>query len=918
MSFYPSNEQREFKEYIVNNSINNKVKVDIQAPAGSGKTSSILYLLESFTQTSKCLYLVFNTQMNKEMQQRLNFANSPFDINKDNLELFTFHGYIRKQLLKKLPNIGFDFQNGSLSDVHFNKIFSKYNIVLEDKQSSNLFIESFNNFINPFVKDIYSLDKFQRNNELKQLQVNSDVFDIIKRLSKVMGISTEANTIDKDVLTKDVYYRLMEDIFENKVINDFMPHDIYYKYIDLHYGNINLFEDYEYVFVDEAQDIDKIITELLKKSNVNLIKLGDTFQKINGFRGTVNSLGTDKDTKTFFLTASYRLTPYMGLITEAFLKKEGVKFGYKENEIPSIYGFSKNDIEIRKSHIKESTEKEFFKNIISDLGKVNIYESYTFHDIKRNRNKIEESIINGKKNLVEKSIKSFLKDKNYVSLYNTLSENTVLFQSDSPEVKEKKIFELETKENIDLIKQLNKIARDYTFKLTKKEMREILSSENGSYGYFTRNNKKAIDIVYNFIKEIPQEQLSEIPLFNIKFALSSSDTFDALAKNNFKSLSSQDKAIIINQLNSIESNKFEGLSIWDLKLKLSSIEIPNKILDKFLENTNNCIAIADVKFLQLAGQKISLSDLGVKGIEIKNILDNAIKQVKTVKTKNKDTLEITSNDLKDIAYLKNFDRLVPLDKLLRSQINIDFFSNQKMSMTENFYKYSEIKDIVKSNPNIELVNDGAYYNIFVSTTHQVKGLEFDNIMIANDIYVINEEEGVDFKSYEEEFNIAYVALTRTKGTINLEEGSPIIDSINRIKEEGYERYYKAKNSDILIVEKLTDKINNYLPTYEIIRKDDVKLKINTEKILLLENSTYPNLKKMQFIINPKNNEVKALENLEEKEHLELLKEGKIIETMIPLNNSKEEFNQILQEWNLEFQKEEEEIEMNLKNNSYGF
>ena len=732
-----------------------------------------------------------------------------------------------------------------------------------------------------------------------------------------MGIP-HANESEKDSLIKDVYFKLMEDIFENKAINDFMPHDIYYKYIDLHYGNINLFEDYEYVFVDEAQDIDKIITELLKKSNVNLIKLGDTFQKINGFRGTVNSLGTDKDTKTFFLTASYRLTPYMGLVTEAFLKKEGIKFGYEENEIPSIYGFSKNDIEIKKSHIKESSEQDYFKNIIEDLTKVNIYESYTFKDVNRNRKKIEDSILSGKKSIVEKSIKNFQKDKNYVLFYESLVENTKLFESDSAEIIENRKFELEVKENIDLIKQLNKIARDFTFKLTKKEMREILSSENGSYGYFTRNNKKAIDIVYNFIKEIPQEQLSEIPLFNIKFALSSSETFDALRKNNFKSLSTQDKAIIINQLNSIESKNFEGLSIWDLKLKLSTLEIPNKILDKFLENTNNCIAIADVKFLHLSGQKISLYDLGVKGTDVKNIVDNAIKQVKTIKTKNKDHTEITSQDLKEMAFLKNFDKLVPLDKLLKSQIDIEFFSSQKMSMTENFYKYSEIKDFVKNNPNIELVNDGAYYNIFVSTTHQVKGLEFDNIMIANDIYVIKDEEGVDVKTLEEEFNIAYVALTRTKGTIHLEDGSPIIDSINKIKEEGYERYYKGKNTDVIIVEKLSDKVNGNLPTYEIIKKDDVKLKIEKEKTFLLENSTFPNIKKLQLLVNPKNNEIKTFESIEDKKLSGLLEDGYILESVSPLNCTKEEFNELIISWEMDVKKKEEEIELNLKNNSYGF
>ncbi len=926
MSFFPSKEQKDFKEYIEDGSKNNKkVKVNIKAPAGSGKTSSILYLLETFTQTSKCLYLVFNTQMNKEMQQRLNFANSPFDINKDNLEQYTFHGYIRKQLQKKLPNIGFDYQNGSLSDIHFNRIFQKYNIILEDKQSSNLFIESFNSFINPFVKDIISLDKFQSENEVKQLQVNTEVFDIARRLGKVMDLipfnmqsNMNLSNNERDIIVKKVFYGLMEEIFENKVLNDFLPHDIYYKYIDLHYGNINLFEDYEYVFVDEAQDIDKIITELLNKSNVNLIKLGDTFQKINGFRGTVNSLGNDNETKTFYLTASYRLTPYMGFITEAFLKKEGIKFGYEPKEIPSIFGYSKNDISLTKSKIKQSTDKEYFKTIIDDLSKVDIYESYTFHDVNKNRKKIEESIKNGKKSLVEKSFKEFMKNKNYIEFYNTLYENTDIFIDDTLDKKEEKIYGLETKENIDFIKELNKLARDYTFKLTKKEMREILSTENGSYGYFTRNNKKAIDVVHKFVKDIPNEQLSEIPLFNIKFTLSSSDAFDSLRKNNFKALSTQEKAVIINQLNSIETKDFIGSSVWDLKLKLSNIEIPDKILSKFLENTNNCIGLADIKFLQISGKKVSLSDLGATGIDIKNIVENNIKQIKTVKTKNKDNSEITIQDLKDITYMKGFDKLVPLDKLLRSQVDLDFFTNQKMSMTENFYKYSEIKDAVKNNPNIELVNDGAYYNIFVSTTHQVKGLEFDNIMVANDIYVIKEEEGVDIKTFEEEFNIAYVALTRTKGTVFLEEGSPLISNIDNIVKDGYERYYQIKNSDVLVIESLSDKTNNQLPSYEIIIKDEAHLKIKREKAYLFDGVSYPNIKKMQFAINSSTNDLKVIEDLDEKTRIELIDSGYKIEALSHLEATPTEINEIINNWENDIEQKKEEIEVDLKNNPYGF
>lgn len=957
MAFFPSREQKNIKEYIESeNSLGKNVSVNVKAPAGSGKSSSILYLLETFTQNSKCLYLVFNGEMRKEMEQRLNFTNSPFDINTSNLEQFTFHGFIRSEIKKLISGIDFDFVNGEFSNHHFKKLFEIFNLKLSDDEKLIKLVESYNKFLSPFLKDTMNLETFFDLNREKQILLNQDSFSLVHRLSKVMNVLPSSlsgkdtfSNQEVEEITRNVYFKLTDDIFNARLLQNIMPHSVYYKYADLHFSNINLFKNYDYVFVDEAQDIDKIIMSLLEKGNANLIKLGDTFQKINGFRGTVNSLEDRPNIKTFFLSDSYRLTPYLGLLAEAFLKTEGAKYGNELKDIPSIYGYSKSELNLEKSRIKEQKRSDFFKDIIDNFSTVNIYDSHVFHDANRHKKQITESILDGKKTEFERAIKKFNKDKNYVEFYLVLSDITTLYSKDSEAIKDKKIISLTSKDDIDLIKELNKIARDYTFNLTKKEMREILSSDSGTYGFIARNNNKAIDTVYNLVKNIPQEQLGEIPLFNIKFALSTADVYDSLIKNNFGLLKAREVREFNENLNSITCKDFPSKKVSQLlnivsgeddKLDNESErakareEILNKVLTKLLKDSSSCIAFAEVPMFLVENKKVSFSDLGVKGVDIKGIVDNAIKQIKSYKTKNHDTSEITVNDMKKIARLNSFDKLAPLDKLLRKQIDVEFFdSNKSMTLLENFYKYSHIKDIVKNNPNIELVKNSAYYNIFVSTTHQSKGLEFDNVMIANDVYVLDgKNKEMDFgidesleqdnsisKELEEEFNLAYVALTRTKGTISLEENSPLVKIMNNLQEVGYKRYFSNKNKDILVVEQLSDKQNSGLPTFEIIKKDSYGLKTDREKSFLMNSTFYPNVKKMQFAYNPSKNDLKILDDsLDEKKKIEYIDSGYTLEHLSKLDATQEEFNAILQEWEQEYKQKEEEIKVGLENNVYGF
>lgn len=912
--FKVSNEQKGILDYIKNQksihnqeSIHNNIKIDVQAPAGSGKTTTILYLLEALTQNNKCLYLVFNTQMNNEMKQRLAFSTSSFDINKDNLEQYTFHGFIRKELTKKLPNVGFDYLNGNLNDKHFNTLLSRYYLAISNYANIQLLIDNFNNFINPFVKDTKKLNDFLEEQNITN--INDDIYLICKDI--LDNSSQTYQTNNKEQVVKEAYKLLLNDIFNKDVLIDFMPHDIYYKYIDLHYGNLNLFENYDYVFVDEAQDIDKIITELLKKSDVNLIKLGDTFQQINGFRGTVNSLGNDKDIKTFFLSDSYRLQPYTALLTEAFLKQEGMRLGYDEKSIPKIYGSSKKELPLRDTLVEELSNEKYFNLIIEDIKKIDVYESETFLSASKHKKQIEASIKEGKKTVFNQDMKEFLKNKDYVKFYQSLCQNTNLYTED-----ENSITNLKNENDIDLIKELNKIARDYTFKLTKKEMREIISTENGTYGYFTRNNKKAIDTVYNFVKKIPQEPLSEVALFNINFTLSNADIYEAIKKNNFKALSSQDKAMFIRQLNQIEAKNFKNMSIWDIKEHLSRLKIPNEVLEKLVKEPLSATILVDIKFIPFRkdivnSYKVSLKDLGVDGLTLKNIIDNAIKHIKTIKTKNCDNSPISANDCKEIANLISIDRFVPTDKLLISQVDTDYFIGKKLSFVENFYKYCQIKEIVGNNPNIELVSNGAFANFTVSTIHQSKGLEYDCIMLANDIYQqADDKNEIDLEKQKEEFNLAYVGLTRTKGRIFLEKGGYLVEVLNKIKEQNYQRYYQSYNKNILVCETLSNPNNENRPTYDIYVNEGGD-KIIRESIYPSEDLPHPNIKKMAFELD-QNNHIKNIANNTVSEY------SQNIERLKPLNINSEDFNKIIENWENEIKKNEIELNNKLKNNEYGF
>lgn len=918
--FYPSAEQKDICNYILDKKNKGEtIQIDIIAPAGSGKSTTELYLMDALGDTNQ-VYLVFNPSMVKELKQRLNFATSPFqNIDKEKLKLFTFHGYIRKILTEQTNDIGFDFKNGSIAQEHMRKIFQA-NATDASNSDLNTVVDSFNAYIKEFLKTTQSLEDFI-GNEGNKPNVNPFIIDALSQIFKnVKQMDTEGvknlPLDEQEDILKDIYDNFLDTVFNKDALNAEMPHDIYYKYVFYKYEDLDLFKDYDYVHIDEAQDIDPIFIALLEKSKgINLIKCGDNFQQINRFRGTVNSI-ENADNKRFNLTMSYRLTPYLGLLTEAFLSKEAKQLEYDAKIIPNIYGGSKTQRNLKELGVQTVDTAKFFRTIVNDLSKVKVEESDIYLDIKEQQDEIKDSINKGKVAVFNKAVSSFSKTKDYTTLYNSILDNTSLFNEHDETVQSTNMELIQNDRNSQISKELFQIAKNYTFKLNNKEKKELLSTSSGSFGFLARNNKKVIDAVYNLVQSIPNEKLSDIPLFNIKFSSALSSTFDDFTKNKMESLSPKNISMMSRGLSNITSKLDSNLDVWEHYKKLKSIDmskgIPKQILSKLISNPDLCFKFVDIKMISDKDFTISkvndgntkhaLSYYGVSGQDLKGIIDNAIKTVKTKFTKDKiekDTFNV--DDVLNNTQLNSISKLIPFDKFVASQTSIEELEQLELKFIENYFKYSQTQEIAKYNPNINLVKDGAFYNIYCSTVHQVKGLEMDNVLLANDIYCLDDDK--DLEENRDEFKLAYVALTRTKETLSVEEGSALTNVFDEIIDSNYSRYYQSEN--ILVVEHLSCNASK-LPSMEIYAKNNIDFTIDKKEMQFFESSTYPNYKDLSAIVNNLSGELIDIV-IKGDEYQDKLNDNTKIQYFKPLDIGEDDFNEIIKDWQIELASSHEEL-----------
>lgn len=239
MEFKPSKyQQRLFDEITETNN-----SILVAAVAGSGKTTSIVKSLELLPKNKDKIFLAFNKSIVKELSEKV-----PKDV-----EVSTLHSFGCKTLFR-----------------HFGKIS-----ISEDKIYS-LAIKMSYEWNLPKTENIYVYCHRVRQlcDIMRQTLITTDeeaIFD----LSLKYNIDVFSTEIEHAI-------KVVEKADKNIESIDFV--DMIYQ---IARRNLKM-KKYDYVFIDEVQDLNKAQQEIIKKilkPNGRFIGVGDPFQSIYGFAG---------------------------------------------------------------------------------------------------------------------------------------------------------------------------------------------------------------------------------------------------------------------------------------------------------------------------------------------------------------------------------------------------------------------------------------------------------------------------------------------------------------------------------------------------------------------------------------------------------------------------------------------------------
>jgi len=275
--FKPSKYQQDIFDFIKNDNRN----AVISAVAGSGKTTTLLKTLELIPDQKKVLFLAFNKSIANELKNRIGV--------KSNIKVSTVHALGYSTIMR----------NGDSPVIENNKYEKIYNEIFISKvrnKGTTLIIE------NNFKKDTIKLiDGF-----FKSIDVKQDIRwgDIKQNVIKLCDLGRMYNV---DVTDKKLGLKQIKEVSEHYHIPiENNEHELAYNLIkiggevktkidftDMIYlplKNNYEFEKFDFVYIDECQDINTCQREIMLKSikpqNGRFIAVGDKNQSIYSFAGS--------------------------------------------------------------------------------------------------------------------------------------------------------------------------------------------------------------------------------------------------------------------------------------------------------------------------------------------------------------------------------------------------------------------------------------------------------------------------------------------------------------------------------------------------------------------------------------------------------------------------------------------------------
>jgi DNA helicase-2/ATP-dependent DNA helicase PcrA len=256
------------------------------ASAGSGKTRVLTERVKHLVQTSKgkILAITFTNKAAEELRERL-VVN---EIIKDKVFIGTFHSFCQSILELRFKLLGFN------SMPH----------VFEDNADRIELIEQAIDQV-PYFKNIYSGLEQKKRSEYKY-----SVLDFISQVKRELASPEEIVTSGNEEFL--LLYEVYQDIL---ISNNGIDFDdiilLIYKLLTNNESVANLYrKSYDYVCVDEAQDLNKaqyfLLKALLGETCRNVMMVGDPNQSIFAFNGS-----SPEYMQKYFVEELHAITHYL-------------------------------------------------------------------------------------------------------------------------------------------------------------------------------------------------------------------------------------------------------------------------------------------------------------------------------------------------------------------------------------------------------------------------------------------------------------------------------------------------------------------------------------------------------------------------------------------------------------------------------
>jgi len=316
MSFVPSIFQKNIFDFIVDGEGN----AVINAVAGSGKTTTLLEALKMLPKDASIMFLAFNKSIKTEIQEKVN------DLGLTNVTVNTCHGFGFSSLLSSLEN------KPSIDNLKYRKMIRNVISFIQSGDLTPILDYKFKaneiKICQAFDIDWESMDdKYEFTKRVIQLVDLGRMFlktttKSIKKISKKYNIVCSGNEAElASALIK------LGKTFVSTI--DFA--DMIYLPNELKLTT----QKFDYVFIDECQDLNTAQRELMLKSlypSSRFIAVGDKNQAIYGFAGadaeSFNKLTKLPNTISLPLSVCYRCG-------SDIVKKA-------QNIVPDIQPFDKN------------------------------------------------------------------------------------------------------------------------------------------------------------------------------------------------------------------------------------------------------------------------------------------------------------------------------------------------------------------------------------------------------------------------------------------------------------------------------------------------------------------------------------------------------------------------------------------------